>query len=70
MVDGTVSTASGSVHWSAAIGNGGQRIYVVPELELVCVITAGDYGSVEIERKVNHVFADTLYRTEPEQGRP
>jgi CubicO group peptidase (beta-lactamase class C family) len=42
-----VETAGGArrVDFSAAQGNGGQKIYIVPQHELVVVFTGGDYNS-------------------------
>lgn len=54
---------TGNVPWhgqelafAAAVGNGGQRIYVVPALDLVVVTTAGEYGSPQIGRTLGEIF--------------
>jgi CubicO group peptidase (beta-lactamase class C family) len=36
------------LRWAAAMGRGGQHIFVVPELELVVVLTAGIYDNAEL----------------------
>jgi CubicO group peptidase (beta-lactamase class C family) len=54
---GNVAWRGRQLTWSAALGNGGQRIFIVPELDLTVVTTAGDYGHREIGRVVGDLFA-------------
>lgn len=53
---GQVTWGGRALDWAIALGNGGQRIFVVPELELSVVLTAGDYDEAAIHRVENRVM--------------
>jgi CubicO group peptidase (beta-lactamase class C family) len=55
------------VHWTGALGRGGQSIRIVPELDLVVVVTAGyyqDYSPQAFQVQYN-VFRDVLRAISP-----
>jgi CubicO group peptidase (beta-lactamase class C family) len=55
------------VHWTGALGRGGQSIRIVPELDLVVVVTAGyyqDYSPQAVQVQYN-VFRDVLRAISP-----
>jgi CubicO group peptidase (beta-lactamase class C family) len=50
------------IRWAAAFGRGGQSIYIVPERDLVVVVTAGYYQDYSPRRQqvLAGVFRDVL----------
>jgi len=48
---GDVDWQGKKLPWSAAVGNGGQRLFLVPALDLVVVMTAGAYNDSGIAAK-------------------
>jgi CubicO group peptidase (beta-lactamase class C family) len=55
------------VHWAAAFGRGGQSIRIVPELDLVVVVTAGYYQdySPRAQQVQSDIFRDVLRGVSP-----
>jgi CubicO group peptidase (beta-lactamase class C family) len=53
---GKVEALGAKQDWSAGFGNGGQRLFLVPELDLVVVMTAGAYNKPEIGREAYQLF--------------
>jgi CubicO group peptidase (beta-lactamase class C family) len=53
---GTVDWQGKKLPWSAAVGNGGQRLFLVSALDLAVVMTAGVYNDAGIAAKETDLF--------------
>ncbi|WP_459204396.1 serine hydrolase domain-containing protein (plasmid) [Ralstonia pseudosolanacearum] len=57
---GKVEAAGAQQAWIGGIGNGGQRLWIVPGLDMVVVATAGDYNQHAIWRQVEALFRQVM----------
>jgi CubicO group peptidase (beta-lactamase class C family) len=57
---GSIDWRGRKLAWSAAFGNGGQRLFVVPDLDVALVITAGAYDDPAIAGTVNQLFGQII----------
>ncbi len=57
---GVVVNQGANVSWYGAMGNGGQRLFVVPDLELTIAMTAGGYNSSSIGRAQMGLFREIV----------
>jgi CubicO group peptidase (beta-lactamase class C family) len=57
---GSVDWQGKQLAWKAGFGNGGQRLFLLPELDLSVVVTAGAYGSEEIIPIVHRLFGEIV----------
>lgn len=56
------------VGWVAAMGNGGQRMFLLPELDLVVVVTAGNYNQPDSWRAPMQVFGSVAAEVGKREG--
>lgn len=60
---GSVAHQGSTVAWHGAIGNGGQRLFIVSELAMTIAMTAGGYNSPAVGRAEMALFRDIVAMT-------
>lgn len=66
---GTAPWQGQPLRWGAAFGNGGQRIFVIPELDMTVVVAAGAYDDRAFSRRVNAFFREVVAAVEGDRRR-
>jgi len=64
---GNVPWQGTQVPWGAAFGNGGQRLFVVPTLDLTVAMTAGAYNDARIAATAMGIFEQVVAAVQPRQ---
>ncbi len=67
---GRVWISGKEVGWTGALGNGGQRVFLVPALDLVVVTTAGEYHDGTIGRVQRFLLEQVVASTREHAGVP
>lgn len=57
---GTTAVSDRTVAWSAGFGNGGQRLFLCPDLDLSVVVLAGAYGTTRVNETVLRLWSDVV----------
>ncbi|MET3445369.1 serine hydrolase [Ralstonia sp. 1138] len=62
---GKVAAGGAEYAWIGGIGNGGQRLWIVPGLDMVVVITAGDYNQRAIWKQAERLLNEVVTAVQP-----
>jgi CubicO group peptidase (beta-lactamase class C family) len=65
---GRVWVRGKEIGWHGALGNGGQRLFLVPALDLVVAMTAGEYGDGTIGGAQQHLLQQVVAATREHAG--